>query len=292
MISPVRCGGKLGLKVLALAGGLWVFSGSSAMADGAEFEGPADHGQGGWGLGTLSYGGYGLYPGYYGFGLNFHPGYGYGGPALGVGASGGYPNYGGPGYPHQPPPLRRFGKTLPFPYNGFGFFTFDDPHPSQDIGPLVANRPVVRGSDRPDIGSGEPYNGDFGPFTGRFPYPETYFAPYTSAAAGLSTGASSFDPSTSTPDIPRARDLGIDEEPVVDPDGVRGIKVPKIDRGTAAEKAGLQAGDVIHSINGYRTEQPGNVAWIIATAAPDKVLKINVRKRSDGKQHTVTVQLP
>jgi len=194
MISPVRFGSRLGLKVLALAGGLWVFSGSSAMADGAEFEDPADHGQGGWGLGSVSYGGYGLYPGYYGFDLKFHPGYGYGGHALGVGAFGGYPNYGGPGYPHQPPPLRRFGRILPFRYNGFGFFTFDYPHPSQDIGPLVVDRPVVGGSDRPDMNSGYPYRGDFGPFTGAFPYPETTFAPYTSAAAGRSAGMGSSSP--------------------------------------------------------------------------------------------------
>ena len=289
MISPIQSGRKLGLMLLALAAGLWVFFGSLATADDAVFEDQADHGQ--VGLGTLGYGGYGLYPGYDGFGLKFHPGYGYGGHALGVGAFGGYPNYGGPGYPHQPPPLQRCGRILPFTYNGIGCFAFDYPQPSQDVGPLAPNRPVIRGSDRADMGSGEPYNGDFGPFTGRFPYPDSFFAPYSTAAGGLSSDADSADPSRSIPRTLRAPGLGIDEEPVVDPDGVRGIKVPRIDPGTAAEKAGLQAGDVIHSINGYLTEQPGNVAWIIATASPNKVLRINLRKRSDGKRHTIRVQL-
>ena len=55
------------------------------------------------------------------------------------------------------------------------------------------------------------------------------------------------------------------------------MKVSKVYPGTAAEKGGLRVGDVIRSINGYLTEQPGNLAWIIATAAPDKVLKIDVR---------------
>ena len=78
--------------------------------------------------------------------------------------------------------------------SGSGFFTFDYPHPSQDIGPLVVDRPVVEGSDRPDMNSGSPYRGDFGPFTGAFPYPETYFAPYTSAAAGRSADMRSSRP--------------------------------------------------------------------------------------------------
>jgi hypothetical protein len=161
MISLKHGGGKRSLKALASALGIWVLSGSSAVA--------YDDGSG---FGTLDYGRYGLYPGFQGFGLSYHLGYGYGGRALGVGADGGYPFYGGPGYPHPAPPLRRFGKILPFPYNGSGFFTYDYPSSVVGIGPLVGNRPVVAGSDRPDMGSGYPCNTDFGPFTGRFPYPD------------------------------------------------------------------------------------------------------------------------
>ncbi len=68
--------------------------------------------------GTLGWAEYGLYPGLYGFSLRWHPGYGYGKYALGVGADGGYPFYGGPGYPHQPPPLRRCGPAAPYAYLG------------------------------------------------------------------------------------------------------------------------------------------------------------------------------
>jgi S1-C subfamily serine protease len=73
---------------------------------------------------------------------------------------------------------------------------------------------------------------------------------------------------------------------------VWGMKVSKVYPGSAAEKAGLHAGDVIHSINGYLTTQPGNMAWIIANAAPDNVLMMNVRNASDGKEHTITAHLP
>ena len=237
------------------------------------------------GYGTLGYGRPGLYPGFQGFGLGYHLGYGYGGDALGVGADGGYPFYGGPGYPHPWPRLRRIGGITPFPYDG-GPGSPSPCHPNYfgGVGPLVADRPVVTiGSDRGDLDEASGY----GPFTGTLPYPETSFAPFAAAAGGSSSGGSSpYPPTTPTntapatgeiPDLPaQGRSLGIDEEPVVDFDGVRGMKVSKVYPGTAAEKAGLQAGDVIHSINGYLTTRRGNLAWIIANAAPDNVLKMNV----------------
>ena len=86
--------------------------------------------------------------------------------------------------------------------------------------------------------------------------------------------------------------LGIDEEPVVGPDGVRGVKASNVSPESTAEKAGLQRGDLILSVNGYLTQRRGDLAWIAANASPDKVLKMNVRKASDGKVHTVKIQLP
>jgi S1-C subfamily serine protease len=80
--------------------------------------------------------------------------------------------------------------------------------------------------------------------------------------------------------------------PVVDAGGVRGLKVSRVDSGTVAEKAGLHAGDVIHSINGYLTEEPGNLQWIIANVAPDNIVTMKVRTASDGKQQTIQAQLP
>ena len=83
----------------------------------------------------------------------------------------------------------------------------------------------------------------------------------------------------------------IEPEPVVDADGVQGLKVADVFPGSAAEKAGLHAGDVIHSINGYLTAKRDDLAWIMANEAPDGVVKMSVRTASDGKVHTITAQL-
>ena len=69
------------------------------------------------------------------------------------------------------------------------------------------------------------------------------------------------------------------------------MKVSKVHPGTAAEKAGLKPGDVIRSINGYATAERGNLAWIVANAAPDDVLTMSVRTASDGKDRTITARL-
>jgi S1-C subfamily serine protease len=69
------------------------------------------------------------------------------------------------------------------------------------------------------------------------------------------------------------------------------LKVSQVDPGTAAEKAGLQAGDVIQAINGYQTVQPGNLAWILGHAAPDRILNMKVCKVGDRNVHPVQAQL-
>ncbi len=302
MISLVRGGGRLPLKTVALALGVWVFSSSPATAGG--HDGP--------GVGTLGYGGPGLYPGFRGFGLGYHPGYGYGGDALGVGAEGGYLFYGGPGYPHPWPTLRRIGGITPFSYfGGPGFPSSDHPNYFGGVGPLAPDQPVITiGDEADDIG--------YGCFTGAIPYPESFLAPFTAraAAAGSASGVSTSSPSTpstnaapaprvgpspaQTPpttgeiaNLPvQGRSLGIDAEPVVETGGLWGMKVSKVYPGTAAEKAGLHAGDVIYSVNGHLTQQRGDLAWIIANAAPNNVLKMNVRTASDSKEHTIRAQLP
>ena len=89
----------------------------------------------------------------------------------------------------------------------------------------------------------------------------------------------------------QGRYLGIDEEPATLPDGRRGMKVINVYPGTPAQRAGLQVGDVLLSINGYLTEQRGNLAWIIANAAPNNQLTITVRTARDGKEHAITAPL-
>jgi S1-C subfamily serine protease len=75
---------------------------------------------------------------------------------------------------------------------------------------------------------------------------------------------------------------------VVEPDGRRAMRVTKVHTDTPAEKAGLQPGDVIRSANGYLTQVPGNLTWIIDNAAADKVLNMKVLAAKDGREHTVT----
>jgi hypothetical protein len=300
-------------------------------------------GHGGLGYGTLGWGGPGQAVGFYGFGLSFHRGYGYGGYGLGVGADGGVPFYGGPGYP-----------CLGHPYDGGPAFTGlpsplirpEDRYERPGL-PSVANGGVgadnraraeaVVGPGQPDFGynsgegTGVGYRGSFGPFTGASSYAYTHPG-FTAEAAAAGTVFDAFGdagsvewqpagrgrlpaPDSTGPNAPpglgpdsRAPGsspgtgaliplpapvpaLGIDEEPVVDDDGVRGTKVARVHVGTPAEKAGLKAGDVIHSVNGRLTQQAGNLTWIIANSAPDRVLKMSVRRGIDGKEHTITVQL-
>lgn len=91
---------------------------------------------------------------------------------------------------------------------------------------------------------------------------------------------------------PPRRLLGIDEEPVTLADGTKAMKVGRVFPGSAAEKVGLQAGDVIRSVNGYLTEQRGNLAWIIANAAPKNELKLSVQAAKGGEPRAVTAVLP
>ena len=203
MNSRVRDGGKAAMTAAALVVTIGSLSGTSARADEGVVQGVFHQGQHGSGQGTLGYGGYGLYPGLPGFGLAFHPGYGYGGKALGVGVFGGYPYYGGPGYPHPDPCLRRFHGIRPFLYyGGPGYPSSEFPHFFGGIGPLVVDRPVVTIADQP--APGEAYGSSFGPFTGHRPYPETLFAPYVDAASmtGSDTGRNPANPSVPLPAIP------------------------------------------------------------------------------------------
>jgi hypothetical protein len=324
MLSLVRGSGRPPLKVFALAMGIWVFCGSFAMADDS---GHADFAEGRFkhnnlDQGTLGWAEYGLYPGLYGFSLRWHRGYGYGRYALGVGADGGYPFYAGPGYPHEWPRLRRFGPATPFAYYGGPEYPCDDDfNYYRGIGGLAIEKPVVTIGEPGDFGyvneNGDVAPGrDFGPFTGAIPYPETFFAPYTSTAAttgsigaegpaklmtavpspsAAGAGPPAISVAPAVGDMSRSltlgRDLGIDEEPVADPAGVRGIQVTTVYAGSAADRVGLRARDVIHSVNGYLTTQRGNLAWIITAAAPDNVLNMSVRRVADGKEHTIVVNL-
>ena len=61
------------------------------------------------------------------------------------------------------------------------------------------------------------------------------------------------------------------------PTAREGWKSTRSIRELPADRAGLHQGDVIRSANGYLTEVPGNLAWIITNAAPKNILKMVVR---------------
>ena len=84
--------------------------------------------------------------------------------------------------------------------------------------------------------------------------------------------------------------LGIDEEKVSDATGSH-IQVTRVHPGSPAERAGLKAGDTIVSANGYLTQDPGNLAWIINHHAPNGVVSLNIRKVANGQDATVNATL-
>jgi hypothetical protein len=179
MVTLLPSDRRLPLGAIGLALGLSVLYGSVCIA-GDEGVSPGFFQQHIWDSGTLSYGEYALYPGFPGFGLSFHRGYGYGGKGLGTGAEGGYPFFGGPGYPHPAPVLRRCGGIAPFLfYGGPDYPRFGYSNYFTEVGPLSVRPRVVVVVTHGEIG----YSGDFGPFTGTLPYSDKYFAPFVEAAA-------------------------------------------------------------------------------------------------------------
>jgi hypothetical protein len=238
----------------------------------------------------LGYGPPGLHPGFYGFGLSFHPGYGYGGNALGVGAYGGYPCYGGPGYPLH-----------------YGYPKFAYPY-YEGIGQLYYDQPVVI-TELMDAG-------DFGPYTGASAYAYVHpsyaaeaaatgsFVPgapsYPDTSATTPTPEATFTPRETTPPGPGAtnrgavqdRFLGMVVDAVTAPDGQRGLGVVSVLPGSTAENAGLRAGDIILSIDGQPAAQREVLGRIIAGAAPGSTLRLFVRQTSTGREQTITVRVP
>jgi membrane-associated protease RseP (regulator of RpoE activity) len=192
------------------------------------------------------------------------PGYG----AAGFGTQGfGIPNYGTPGYGTP-----GYGNVASYANNVGG-----------------SNNPVTSNTGYPNTVGGSSYpatsNTGYPNTVGGSSYPATsnaYSRAYVAPATGSATMAQ--------PAVPKQR-LGIYEEPVVDSNNQSGIKVTNVEPNTAAERAGLQVGDVIHSVNGYLTQHTGNLAWIIANKAPNNILTMNVRAARDGQDHTVTAQL-
>jgi hypothetical protein len=84
--------------------------------------------------------------------------------------------------------------------------------------------------------------------------------------------------------------LGIDERKVSDATGSH-IQVVRIHAGSPAERAGLQAGDKIVSVNGFLTQDPGNLAWIINHHTSNGAVTLKVRQVANGQDATLTATL-
>ena len=84
--------------------------------------------------------------------------------------------------------------------------------------------------------------------------------------------------------------LGIDERKVSDATGSH-IQVARVHAGSPAERAGLQAGDTIVSANGFLTQDPGNLAWIINHHTTNGAVTLKVRQVANGQDATLTATL-
>ncbi len=86
--------------------------------------------------------------------------------------------------------------------------------------------------------------------------------------------------------------LGLTTEPATPANGPRGLKLTAVRPGSAAAKAGLHTGDVIRAVNGYVTERPAHLRWILAHAVTENALKMTVSPVTDGEPQKVTLPLP
>ena len=77
--------------------------------------------------------------------------------------------------------------------------------------------------------------------------------------------------------------IGDDSQPA-------GVAVAKVDKGSAAAKAGIEPGDVIISINGRKTSTMAALAEALSALQPGQKAKVGV-VRLDGSTTTITVTL-
>ena len=82
-----------------------------------------------------------------------------------------------------------------------------------------------------------------------------------------------------SPDIAKAFDY----------ESKKGAFVNQVMKGSAAEEAGIKAGDIITSINGMKINSFGELRAKIATMGPGKTIKLGIVR--DGKEQTVSVVL-
>lgn len=186
-----------------------------------------------------------------------------GGHYSGGGHHGGYEHHGGyyhhGGYPGYYGGLGGFGGFYPGYFGGYGY------------------------------GYGySPGGYGYGSYGGTYSYPYGYGA----GTCVVDGTAPVYAPPATTNVAPApGRYLGIQQQPVFD-GAANAIQVVSVEPGSAAEQAGLRAGDVILSANGYLTQDVGNLPWIIAGTPANGELAMSVRSAADGQVRTVTARIP
>ena len=227
-------------------------SGPLAIAGGGG-HGGGGHGGGGFGGGRMGGGGFGW--------------------GRGGGMSGGYYGRGGYGY------------------GGFGGYGFGG------IGLGYGMGGMGYGYGYPGYGYGDGYGlGYSGYGYGSYPgyvYGSGYSDPdytYSSPGYTYSSAYGTVPLQAAAPSSFMLPSLGIDERKVSDATGSH-IQVARVHAGSPAERAGLQAGDTIVSANGYLTQDPGNLAWIINHHTTNGAVTLKVRQVANGQDATLTATL-
>lgn len=118
--------------------------------------------------------------------------------------------------------------------------------------------------------------------------------PFGPLTLGLGLASFSTSPDGPGPSRPlvQAADLRFEQEPAPDASLAHVMKVTSVSPAGEAQKAGVGVGDLIHSINGYHTEQAGNLPWITSNSAPERMSKMIVRSPAEGTERTVSLPLP
>src|SRR5271166_2687263 len=243
-------------------------SGPPAIAHGGGGGGGGGGGHGGGGMGGGHMGGGGFHGGGFGWG---HGGY----------MGGGFRHYGGFGYGGYYPGFFGFGYGYPGYGYGYGYPDYGLGYSGYGSGYYYPDYTYGTGYVYP----GSSYVVDSNGNPGYVAAPGSGYT-YSSAYGTVPLQATT----TAAPSSFPLPSLGIDEQGVSDATGSH-IQVTRVHPGSPAERAGLQAGDTIISANGYLTQNPGNLAWIINHHAPNGAVSLNIRKVANGQVATVNATL-
>ena len=120
------------------------------------------------------------------------------------------------------------------------------------------------------------------------PVPDGIALVMVAGRAEVAQAAAGADPQDPMPDGPAGRKprLGVILEPTFDGEGVQ---IAQVTPATLAEQVGLQAGDVVLSIDGTPITDPQQMAKLVFDANPGQTLKFRIVRK--GQELDVAVKL-